>query len=99
MAPFKAGVEGSELDRDSRRNPESAFRFFRNAVEGRPVGFGVAFGIFERLCRLTKHVETVAEALAALRLGTLQRFADVAAEHEVAAEDLHRLADCGADHR
>jgi hypothetical protein len=37
--------------------------------------------------------------LLALGRGALQRFVDGAAEHELAAEDLHRLADRGADDR
>ena len=51
------------------------------------------------LGRLAEHVEAVAPALGLLGRGALQRFVDGPAEHELAAEDLHRLADRGADHR
>ena len=51
------------------------------------------------LGRFAEHVEAVAPALRLLRRGALQRLVDGAAEHELTAEDLHRLADRGADHR
>ena len=38
------------------------------------------------------------EALTPFRAGALQRFVDGPAEHEISAEDLHRLADGGSNH-
>src|SRR5262245_28249041 len=99
MRIFKARMERRELDRNPRRLAESALSFFRNAVERTTIGFGIAFSVAEGLRRLAQHVEAVAEALALLRLGALQRLIDGPAEHEVAAKDLHRFANCGTHYR
>ena len=70
-----------------------------DGVERRGIGAGVAGGVVMGLGGLAEHVEAVAPALGLLGRGALQRFVDGAAEHELAAEDLHRLPDRGADHR
>ena len=96
---FEARVKRGQLDRNAGRFPVPAPGFLPDPVERIRISLGVTLGIGERLGRFTEHVEAVAEPLALLRLGALQCFVDGPPEHEVAAEDLHRLAHGGADHR
>ena len=99
VAIFEARVKRGQLDRNARRLPEAALRLLGDPVERTAVGIGISLGVRESLGGLAEHVEAVAQPLALLGLGALQCFVDRPPEHEVAAEDLHRLTHRGAHHR
>ncbi len=90
-----SAVSLTEMPGDLRRPPFDSWRcgrvHFGNSPRTalRPCGLG----------RLAEHVEAVAEALGAFGLCELKGFVDRSAEDEIAAEDLHRLANSRTDDR
>jgi hypothetical protein len=92
-------VQGGKLDGDARRRAKASFRLLGNAVEGGGIGIGVAGGIGMGARCFAKHVEAVGEALAPLRRRSLHGLVNRPAENELLAQDLHRLANGGANHR
>src|SRR3546814_5202748 len=59
----------------------------------------IAIGVGLRARRLAEHVKRVAERRIVAATCASQGFANVAAEHELLAHDLHRDANAGADRR
>ena len=74
-------------------------RRLADRVDRRQVALEVDIGVLLRARRLAEHVVGEQIAFRLVLLGTLQRFANGAPEHELVAQHLHRLADGLADDR
>ena len=67
--------------------------------DGLGIGGAIALGVGLGARRLAQHVVGIGEAVALGLPRDAGRFLDVASEHELRAQDLHRLHHGGADHR
>ena len=99
LGHFITRVQRGELDRDRRPRPRTDLRLLAHGVDGQAVVGHVFLGVGLGQCGFAEHVEGIAVALLTLRATILQRLADVAAEHELLAHQLHGLVHRRANHR
>jgi hypothetical protein len=100
LGDFVARVQGRELDRDRRRlESRPAGGGIADRPDRRAVGLEVAQGVGAAARRFAEHVVGVAVAGFFGAARALQRFMDVAAHHELAAENAHRGNHRLPDHR
>ena len=100
MAPLIARMERGKLDRDAWCGANALpLGGLGDGGERVGVGLRIPLGVGHRLGRLAEHVEAVTPTLGLLRFRPLQRLVDRPPEYKLATENLHRLADRGADHR
>ena len=78
---------------------ESAAGLFGDGADGFGIGKKIAPGVRVRAGGLAEHVEGVGVALGHMLAAILQRLADVAAQHELPAHDLHGLLHRAPRHR
>ena len=99
MSEVIAGIERGKLHRDTGGADHAIARLRRDPVQRGGVGLAIALRIGKGHRRFAQHVEAVGQPFLALGRGAPQRFVDGAAEHELSAQDLHRLQGCLPDHR
>ena len=106
LAGLEARMQGRQLDRQPRAAVQRVGvhgrerpRRLADGVDRGEVALEVNIGVLLRARRLAEHVVGEQVALRLVLLGTLQRLANGAPEHELVAQHLHRLADGLADDR
>jgi len=93
------GIERRELDRNAGRTRHARTRLARQPDKRGLIGLTVLLGIGEGHRRFAQHIKGMGDPPRPFRSRALQSLVNGAAEHELAAEDLHRLPGSRADHR
>ncbi len=96
---FIARMQGRQLDRYAGRRAHVALGLLANDADRLRVGGVIALGILVGARRFAEHVVRIGVALLLKLAGVLHALLDGLPQHELATEDLHRLADGRAHHR